>query len=80
MLGSESVQVPAGTFETHHLRPVDEELGPGEVWVSTEVPFGLVKGEGPDGSLILIESGSGATSTITENPQDIPGIPGMGNR
>ncbi len=80
LLGIESVDVPAGTFETHHLRPVDQELGPGEVWVSTEVPFGLVKGEGPDGSLILVDSGSGATSTITETPKDIPGIPGFGNR
>ncbi len=80
LLGTESVEVPAGTFEAYRIRPTDQDLDPGDVWLSPEVPFGLVKGEGPDGSMTLIDSGSGATSTITETPQDMPGIPGMDTR
>jgi len=79
MLGTESVEVPAGTFEAYHIRPADQDLGPGDVWVSPDVPFGLIRGEGPDGTLALFESGTGATSTITEAPRDMPGIPGMRN-
>jgi len=78
LLGTESVEVPAGTFEAHHIRPEDQDLGPGDVWISPAVPFGLIKGEGPDGSLTLIQSGSDATSTIKETPQKMPGIPGIG--
>ena len=80
LLGTESVEVPAGTFDAHHIRPADEHSDQGDVWVSGDVPFGLVKGEGPDGSMVLIDSGNGATSTITETPQDMPGMPGMGNQ
>lgn len=80
LLGTESVKVPAGTFQAHHIRPTDQELGQGDVWVSGDVPFGLVKFEGPDGSMALLDSGNGATSTITEAPQDMPGMPGMRNQ
>lgn len=76
-LGTESVEVPAGTFDAHHIRPTDENFDQGDVWVSGDVPFGLVKAESPDGSMILIDSGNGATSTIAETPQDMPGMPGM---
>jgi hypothetical protein len=78
LLGTESVEVPAGTFDALRLRPADQNPGTGDVWVSEDVPFGLVKFEGPDGSMMLIDSGNGATSTITETPQDIPGMPGLG--
>ncbi|MFQ5530779.1 MAG: hypothetical protein ACE5FP_10605 [Gemmatimonadota bacterium] len=80
LLGTETVTVPAGTFETYHVRPTDEGMGEGDVWFSTDAPFGLIKGEGDEGSMTLIESGFGATSTITETPQDMPGMPGMGNQ
>ncbi len=77
-LGMETVTVPAGTFEAYHIRPADQDMGEGDVWVSPDAPFGLLKGEGDDGSMTLIESGTGATSMITETPQDMPGMPGMG--
>ena len=79
-LGTESVEVPAGTFDAHHIRPTDENPDQGDVWVSGDVPFGLVKAESPNGSMTLIDSGNGATSTITETPQDMPGMPGMPNQ
>jgi hypothetical protein len=78
MLGQESVTVPAGTFSTHRLQPAEEDAG--QVWVSSDVPFGLVKGEGPEGSMILVGTGHDATTSITETPQDMPGMPGMGNQ
>jgi hypothetical protein len=78
LLGTETVTVPAGTFEAYHIRPSDQEMGEGDVWVSPDAPFGLVKGAGDDGSMTLIEAGTGAISTITETPQDMPGMPGMG--
>ncbi|MDH3297860.1 MAG: DUF3108 domain-containing protein [Gemmatimonadota bacterium] len=80
LLGKEAVTVPAGTFQAYHIRPADQGMGEGEIWVSEDAPFGLVKAEGDGGSMSLVEAGGGAVSTITETPQDMPGMPGMGNR
>lgn len=80
LLGEESVEVPAGTFEAHRMRPSTEDAGSDPdalVWVSGDVPFGIVKTEGADGSMRLVGSGSDATSSITETPQAAP-MPGMG--
>jgi hypothetical protein len=75
VIGRETVTVPAGTFETLHMRA----SGGGEtsdVWVAPDIPFGLVKVQGAQGfEMILLERGADATSSITETPQEMPGIP-----
>lgn len=76
LLGSETVEVPAGSFDTHKVRPGDVGEGtPDAVWVTTDVPFGVVKSEGPDGTMVLIEYGTDATSSISEAPRSMPGMP-----
>jgi len=73
--GYESVTVPAGSFRALHV--VDDSTG-GQAWISTSVPFGLVKTLQKDGTTQeLIAKGSGAKSSITETPTT--GMPGMRN-
>ena len=71
VVGREDVSVPAGTFTTTHLRfPATG----GEVWVSAEVPFGVVRGDIPgQGAMELKAHGAGATSSITETPISLQG-------
>ena len=80
LLGEESVSVPAGTFDAYHVRPSAELGGDdvGEVWVSKDVPFGLVKTTGQQGSMVLLAAGTDATSSIDETPTEMPGMGGMG--
>lgn len=40
LVGTESVKVPAGTFQASHYR---NALRGSDIWVSSEVPFGIVK-------------------------------------
>jgi hypothetical protein len=69
----DSVTVPAGTFTATRNSP--RSYGR-DVWLSSEVPFGLVKTAEPDGKgLRLLEFGTGAESAITETPQRMPGGP-----
>lgn len=76
LLGSETVEVPAGSFATHKIRPVDMGEGtPDAMWLATDVPFGVVKSEGPDGTMVLLEYGSDAMSSISEAPRSMPGMP-----
>jgi len=64
-LGSESVTVPAGTFRCEHYRTKDG----GDVWVSSEVPpWGLVKYQGKDSTMVL-------TKVVTEAKDKITGVP-----
>jgi hypothetical protein len=73
-LGSESVTVPAGTFEAWHLESADNL---GEAWISSEIPFGIVKGGAKSGEeMVLTGYGTDATSSITETPQEMPMMPG----
>ena len=52
VVGSEEVSVPAGTFQTTHLRfPATGS----DVWVSDEVPFGVVKGDIPGPGFDAVE-------------------------
>lgn len=76
MLGQESVTVPAGDFQAWHMKSADES---GEAWLSRDVPFGIVKGVTGDGAVMVLSAyGEGATSSITEEPQDMPMMmPGM---
>jgi len=67
VVGVESVTVPAGTFQTLHIR--DGEGG--EAWAAQELGmFPVVKVVGKDGMVMeLTDRGSGAKSAITETPQ-----------
>lgn len=78
LLGSESVEVPAGSFDAYKLKPSDVGQGtPDAVWVATDIPFGVIKSEGPEGTMVLLDYGTDATSSIDEEPVDMPGMPGM---
>jgi len=74
VVGRETVSVAAGTFETTHLRfPATG----GEVWISGDVPFGIVRGDVPgQGTTELSAHGGGAVSSITETPMTLPGAGG----
>jgi hypothetical protein len=66
-VGSESVTVPAGTFSCEHYRMKD---GSGDTWVSTKVaPFGVVKHEGKDSTMVLTKVITDAKDKITGTPQ-----------
>lgn len=72
VIGSEDVTVAAGSFQTTHLRFPSNGS---DLWVSADVPYGIVKGEIQGlGSLELMSSGEGATSSITEAPVSLPGL------
>jgi hypothetical protein len=65
-VGSESITVPAGTFACEHYRMKD---GSGDTWVSTKVnPFGVVKHQGKDSTMVL-------TKVITDAKDKIIGVP-----
>jgi hypothetical protein len=69
LVGTESMSVPAGKFETRHFR--SDKYG-SDSWVSSQVPFALVKSVGEKHDMTLTAVGSGAKSSITEKPQDMP--------
>ena len=71
--GEESVTVPAGTFTA--LRYHDSKHN-ADTWVVPDRPFVMVKSKGKDFELSLAASGGGATSSITETPQEMPGMGG----
>jgi hypothetical protein len=65
-VGSESVTVPAGTFTADHYRMKD---GSGDFWVSERVsPYGMVKGQGKDFSIVLTKVVTDAKDKITGTP------------
>jgi hypothetical protein len=79
-LGSETVQVPAGTFKTQHYRNPNPRGGTIDIWASSDVPpFGLVRLErkpGPNApparaalgnvTYALVGMGTGAKPAITK--------------
>lgn len=71
LAGEESVTVPAGTFKA--LKYHDAEHG-ADTWVVPDRPFFMVKSKGRDYELSLTSSGDGAKSSITETPQEMPGL------
>jgi len=74
LVDQENLTVPAGTFDVMHLRlGADEEKA--DIWVSSEVPFGMVKLQGEGVELVLLRHGKDAKSSITEKPQRMPGVP-----
>ena len=65
-VGSEAVTVPAGTFTCEHYRMKD---GSADVWISDKVaPWGIVKTQGKDSSMVL-------TRVITDAKDHITGTP-----
>jgi hypothetical protein len=65
-VGSESVTTPAGTFSTTHYRMKD---GSGEVWVADKAgPYGMVKFQGKDTSMVLTKVIPDAQDKITGTP------------
>jgi len=66
-VGTETITVPAGTFECEHWRATD---GSGDGWISSKVvPFSLVKMTGKDGeSMTLLKQVSDAKSHLNGTP------------
>lgn len=66
-VGTESITTPAGTFSCEHYKMKD---GSGDTWVSSKVgPFGVVKHEGKDSSMILTKVVTDAKDKIMGTPQ-----------
>ena len=65
-LGTESVTTPAGTFTAHHYRMKD---GSGDFWLSEQVsPYGVIKGQGKDFTMVLTKVVTDAKDKITGTP------------
>lgn len=70
VIGWESVTVPAGTIRALHVTGDD-----GDAWVASGIPFGVVKAVGKEGrQMVLTGHGADAKSSITEKPQEMPGM------
>ncbi len=69
----ESVTVAAGTFSTTRITLRREGK---DIWLSSEVPFGIVKfADDDDKGMELMGFGDDAEPGITAEPQQIPGMP-----
>jgi hypothetical protein len=65
-LGSESITVPAGTFTCEHYRAKDGS----DSWLGKDVPpWGLVKHQGKDSTLVLVKIIREAKDKIVGTPQ-----------
>ncbi|MGB9244887.1 MAG: hypothetical protein WCC03_16165 [Candidatus Acidiferrales bacterium] len=78
-LGSESVTVPAGTFTAEHYRAKD---GSADTWVAKNAgPYGLVKHQGKDTTMVLTKVYSDYKDKITGTPQPFnPALMGGGQQ
>ncbi|HLY61150.1 MAG TPA: hypothetical protein VKV95_10410 [Terriglobia bacterium] len=75
LVGTESVTVPAGTFECQHYRS-QSDRGSADVWITTKIsPYGLVKMTSTDSTMVLAKVLSNETSQIKGEPQPMPGMP-----
>jgi hypothetical protein len=70
LVGPESVTVPAGTFQTRHFR---SDKYTSDSWLSSDIPFAMVKSVGKNYEMELRSHGAGAKSSITEKPQSMAG-------
>jgi hypothetical protein len=71
LVGKEKVTVPAGDFETLHFHSAKYNT---DSWLSPGAPFALVKSVGENHQMELASQGDGAKSSITEQPQEMPGM------
>ncbi|MBZ5659734.1 MAG: hypothetical protein LAO08_04945 [Acidobacteriia bacterium] len=68
LVGTETVTVPAGIFKCKHFRAKD---GSSDTWVSDKVaPYGVVKVQGKNDSIILIKVITDAKDHITGAPKE----------
>jgi hypothetical protein len=75
MVGTESVTVPAGTFECQHYRDKSDH-GTTDVWFTSKIsPYGMVKMTSSDTTMVLDKVLSGETSAIKGEPMKMPGMP-----
>ena len=72
LVGPESVTVPAGKFQTRHFR---SDKYTSDTWLTTDIPFAMVKSVGKNYEMALTSHGEGAKSSITEVPQSMGGTP-----
>jgi hypothetical protein len=78
LVGTETIVVPAGTFSCQHYRAKD---GSGDVWVSEKVaPWGLVKTQGKNESMVLTKVITDAKDHITGTPKKLDPTQMMRNR
>ncbi|HXG96892.1 MAG TPA: hypothetical protein VNJ06_07245 [Gemmatimonadales bacterium] len=76
VVGWEQVTVPGGQFRALHLRSTASGMV-SEVWLQPDLQFAMVKSVLKDGgAMALGAQGTGAKSSITETPQEMPGLPG----
>jgi hypothetical protein len=73
LVGEEKITVPAGRFQARHYHSA--KYG-SDSWVASSVPFALVKSVGKNYQMELAVHGDGAKSSITEQPQEMPGMGG----
>ena len=67
LIGTESVTVPGGTFTCEHYRAKD---GTGDFWLSEKVsPWGLVKAQDKDRTIVLTKAITDAKDHITGTPK-----------
>jgi hypothetical protein len=73
LVGKEKVTVPAGTFNSKHYHSAKYE---NDSWVDPALSFGMVKSTGKHHDIQRIRDGDGAKSSITETPEEMPGMGG----
>jgi hypothetical protein len=71
LVGQEKVTVPAGTFNAKHYHSAKYES---DSWVDPGLSFGMVKAIGKHHDIQRVRDGDGAKSSITEPPQEMPGL------
>jgi len=77
VVGWELVTVPGGEFRALHMRSTASGML-SEVWLQPDMQFSMVKAVLKDGAVMqLAGQGTDAKSSITETPQEMPGIPGV---
>jgi hypothetical protein len=77
LVGQEKVTVPAGQFQARHFHSAKYAS---DSWVASGIPFSLVKSVGKNYQMELAVHGNGAKSSITEQPQEMPGMGGPPSR
>jgi hypothetical protein len=70
LAGAETVTVPAGKFKSQRFHSAKYNS---DSWVSSKVPFSMIKTVGTDHEMVLVRLGDGAESSITEEPQSVGG-------
>jgi hypothetical protein len=70
LVGGETVTVPAGKFKSQHFHSAKYSS---DSWVSSKVPFSMIKTVGADHELTLLRHGDGAKSSISEEPKSVGG-------